>query len=73
MYLGGGVTSAFQGLMGNADKDTPGDGEGGGLKVFGTTIYSQVIFVITFKVRAFPSIIFLEHCRSSYLYHHFIV
>ena len=50
LQLGGGVTSAFQGLMGNWDRDTPGDGEGGDLKVFGTTIYSQLIYTVTFKV-----------------------
>jgi len=51
LQLGGGVTSAFKGLMGNVDRDAPGDGEGGDLKVFGTTIYSQLIYVVTFKVR----------------------
>ena len=51
LQLGGGVTSAFDGLMGNHDRDVPGDGEGGDLKVFGTTIYSQLIYVVTFKVR----------------------
>merc|ERR1712161_180552 len=35
--------------MGNWDRDTPGAGAGGGLLVFGTTIYSQVIYVVTFK------------------------
>jgi len=49
LQLGGGVTSAFKGLMGNVDRDAPGDGEGGDLKVFGTTIYSQLIYVVTFK------------------------
>lgn len=36
--------------MGNWNRDIPGDGEGGDLKVFGTTIYSQLIYVVTFKV-----------------------
>lgn len=49
LQLGGGVTSAFQGLMGNWDRDVPGDGEGGDLQVFGTTIYSQLIYVVTIK------------------------
>mmetsp|Transcript_23007 Transcript_23007/g.49788 ORF Transcript_23007/g.49788 Transcript_23007/m.49788 type:complete len:1706 (-) Transcript_23007:99-5216(-) len=49
IQLGGGVTSAFKGLMGNWDRDVPGDGEGGDMKVFGTTIYSQLIYVVTFK------------------------
>ena len=36
--------------MGNWDRDTPGDGEGEGLKVFGTTIYSQIVYFVTLKV-----------------------
>jgi magnesium-transporting ATPase (P-type) len=51
LSLGGGVSSAFLGLMGNWGRDAPGDGEGGDLQVFGTTIYSQLIYVVTFKVR----------------------
>lgn len=51
LELGGGMTSAFKGLMGNWNRDVVGDGEGGDLKVFGTTIYSQLIYVVTFKVR----------------------
>ena len=53
LQLGGGVTSAFLGLMGNWNRDVVGDGEGGDMKVFGTTIYSQLIYVVTFKVRWF--------------------
>ncbi|KAL3785561.1 hypothetical protein ACHAW5_011309 [Stephanodiscus triporus] len=49
LSLGGGVSSAFLGLMGNWGRDVPGDGEGGDLQVFGTTIYSQLIYVVTFK------------------------
>jgi len=49
LWLGGGVTSAFKGLMGNWGRDIVGDGEGGDLQVFGTTIYSQLIYVVTFK------------------------
>ncbi len=70
LKLGGGVTSAFFGLMGNWGRDIPGDGEGGDLQVYGTTIYSQLIYVITFKVsrafhlsklffRIFPKMIFI--------------
>ena len=51
LKLGGGVSSAFFGLMGNWGRDVPGDGEGGDLQVFGTTIYSSLICVVTFKVR----------------------
>ena len=58
--LGGGVSSAFLGLMGNWGRDVPGDGEGGDLQVFGTTIYSQLIYVVTFKVRN------CNHLMSSY-------
>ena len=39
--------------MGNWNRDVVGDGEGGDLKVFGTTIYSQLIYVVTFKVRKY--------------------
>ena len=49
LKLGGGTTSAFLGLMANWNRDIVGDGEGGDLKVFGTTIYSQLIYVVTFK------------------------
>ena len=52
IQLGGGVTSAFKGLMANEDRDTPGNGEGGDLQVFGTTIYSNLIYVVTLKVSA---------------------
>ncbi|EED95897.1 hypothetical protein THAPSDRAFT_26702 [Thalassiosira pseudonana CCMP1335] len=48
LTLGGGTTSAFKGLMGNWDREV-GDGEGGDLKVFGTTIYSNLIYVVTLK------------------------
>jgi hypothetical protein len=51
LELGGGVSSAFLGLMGKFGRDVPGDGEGGDLQVFGTTIYTQLIYVVTFKVR----------------------
>jgi magnesium-transporting ATPase (P-type) len=51
LSLGGGVSSGCLGLMGHRDRDVPGDGEGDDLQVFGTTIYSQLIYVVTFKVR----------------------
>jgi len=35
--------------MANWGRDVPGDGEGGDLQVFGTTIYSQLIYIVTFK------------------------
>jgi len=47
---GGGVTSAFTGLMHNADRDSPGDGEGGDLKVYGTSIFTYLIFTLAYKV-----------------------
>lgn len=50
LYLGGGVTSAFKGLMGNWGRDIPGDGEGSDLQIFGTTVYSNLIYVVTLKV-----------------------
>jgi magnesium-transporting ATPase (P-type) len=53
LALGGGVTSAFKGLMGNWGRDIPGDGEGGDLQIFGTTVYSNLIYVVTLKVGTF--------------------
>jgi len=47
---GGGITSAFVGLMSNEDPEIPGDGEGGDLKVFGTVIYANLIFTLAYKV-----------------------
>ncbi|KAL3797547.1 hypothetical protein HJC23_009911 [Cyclotella cryptica] len=49
LYLGGGVTSAFKGLMGNWGRDIPGDGEGSDLQIFGTTVYSNLIYAVTLK------------------------
>jgi len=43
------MTSAFSGLM--YDKKYVGDGEGGDIKTFGTTIYSVLIFTLAYKVR----------------------
>ena len=47
----GGMTSAFKGLMSKGDIDHPGDGEGGDLKVFGTTLYTVLMVVLCYKVR----------------------
>ena len=50
-YLGGGVTSAFDGLMGrNKERDRPGDGEGGDLKSVGTVTFTCLIFLFAYKV-----------------------
>jgi len=46
----GGMTSAFKGLMSKSASDRPGDGEGGDLKVFGTTVYSILIVLLCYKV-----------------------
>ena len=47
--VGGGMTSAYRGLMKYAD-NYPGDGEGGSLVIFGTTIYSCLIMAMALKV-----------------------
>jgi len=49
---GGGMTSAFQGLMGNKNKDpyAPGDGEGGDLKSVGTVTFTCLIILLAYKV-----------------------
>jgi len=50
MQLGGGVTSAYKGLMGNfSSRRVVGDGEGGGIKIFGTTIFGNLVYVVTLK------------------------
>jgi magnesium-transporting ATPase (P-type) len=64
LQLGGGVTSAFLGLMGNWGRDIPGDGEGGDLQVFGTTIYSALIYTVTAKVSIFSI------SRFNYIVHY---
>mmetsp|Transcript_17125 Transcript_17125/g.24863 ORF Transcript_17125/g.24863 Transcript_17125/m.24863 type:complete len:1786 (+) Transcript_17125:45-5402(+) len=43
-------TSAFDGLMSGANKNRPGDGEGGGYYVFGTLICNSLILTMTYKV-----------------------
>ena len=45
---GGGMTSAFKGMM--QGRATPGDGEGSDLKVFGTLVFIILNFVLSFKV-----------------------
>lgn len=47
---GGGVTSAFLGLMRNEDKEVPGNGEGGDLKSVGTVTFTCMIFLMAYKV-----------------------
>ena len=61
---GGGMTSGYKGLMSNKDIDRPGDGEGGGLLVFGTTIYTSLIFTMAWKV----SVTFLVHVNGLFLH-----
>jgi magnesium-transporting ATPase (P-type) len=48
--FGGGVTSAFYGLMSNEDWDVPGNGEGGDLKSVGTVSYSCMVILFGYKV-----------------------
>lgn len=48
--FGGGITSAFVGLMRNNDPDHPGDGEGGDLLSAGTVTYTCMIFLLAYKV-----------------------
>ena len=47
---GGGMTSAFVGLMRGADSDTPGEGEGGDLQSVGAVVYTCMIFILAYKV-----------------------
>ena len=51
LTMAGGMTSAFDGLMGNADMSNPGDGEGGDLQSVGTVIFTSLIFLLAYKVR----------------------
>ena len=48
---GGGITSAFVGLMKNNDPDRPGDGEAGDLLSVGTVTFSCLIILLAWKVR----------------------
>ncbi|KAL7575732.1 hypothetical protein ACA910_003065 [Epithemia clementina (nom. ined.)] len=47
---GGGMTSAFVGLMRKEPKDEPGNGEGGDLKSAGTVTFSCMIVLLAYKV-----------------------
>jgi magnesium-transporting ATPase (P-type) len=47
--FGGGITTAWSGLMRNNDRDTPGDGEGGDLKSVGTVTYTCMIILLAYK------------------------
>jgi magnesium-transporting ATPase (P-type) len=47
---GGSITSAFKGLMMYSQKDQPGDGDGGDLKVFGTTVFMVLNWMLALKV-----------------------
>jgi magnesium-transporting ATPase (P-type) len=47
---GGGITSAFLGLMRNKGFDSPGDGEAGDLKSVGTVTFSCLITLLAYKV-----------------------
>uniref|UniRef100_A0A7S3KZS3 P-type sodium-transporting ATPase4 n=1 Tax=Amphora coffeiformis TaxID=265554 RepID=A0A7S3KZS3_9STRA len=48
--FGGGITSAWDGLMRNNDRDAPGDGEGGDLKSVGTVTYTCMVLLLAYKV-----------------------
>jgi len=47
---GGSITSAPNGLMVYTPKDQPGDGDGGDLKVFGTTVFMVLNWMLALKV-----------------------
>ncbi|GAX21711.1 phospholipid-transporting ATPase [Fistulifera solaris] len=47
---GGGISTAWKGLMNGRDDDRPGDGEGGDLKSVGTVAYTCMIFMFAYKV-----------------------
>ena len=48
--FGGGMTSAWDGLMRNDSRDAPGDGEGGDLKSVGTVTFTCMILLLAYKV-----------------------
>jgi magnesium-transporting ATPase (P-type) len=52
-HSGGGITSAFVGLMRNNDPDIPGDGEAGDLLTVGTVTFSCLIILLAWKVSCF--------------------
>jgi magnesium-transporting ATPase (P-type) len=47
---GGGMTTAFVGLMRGADSDTPGEGEGGDLQSVGTIVFTCMVLILAYKV-----------------------
>ena len=47
---GGVTTPAFKGLMRYYNTDHPGDGDGGGLKIFGTTVFMILVWTLGIKV-----------------------
>jgi magnesium-transporting ATPase (P-type) len=47
---GGGITSSWDGLMSNSDRDVPGNGEAGDLKSVGTVTYTALILMLAYKV-----------------------
>ena len=66
--FGGGISSAWDGLMsGNESNGTPGDGEGGDLKSVGTVTFTVLIFLLAYKVCTFcNSVRILLSCDASY-------
>jgi magnesium-transporting ATPase (P-type) len=50
-FGGGGMTSAFDGLMSNENSDSPGDGEGGDMKSVGIVTYTCMVILLAYKVR----------------------
>ena len=47
---GGGMTSAFSGLMSNEPDSTPGDGEGGDWRSVGTVTFTCLVITLAYKV-----------------------
>jgi magnesium-transporting ATPase (P-type) len=62
LSLGGGMSSAFFGLMRDTDQDLPGDGEGGDLQSVGTVTFTCMIILLAYKV-SLSSPISLHSCR----------
>ena len=63
LSLGGGMTSAFDGLMKSSKLDNVGDGEGGDLQSVGTVTFTCLILILAFKVSRHCSI-----CSKSFQY-----
>jgi len=47
---GGGMTSAFSGLMRNDPESRPGDGEGGDWRSVGTVVFTSMVILLAYKV-----------------------